>query len=218
MNLLVTAYLANGLVGDAPHLDGLLECIRARPEGMSHNTRRNGPCPPVGAIPIPLMRRSIAGHTVGCCSSPILSPLKWEGIEKFSKQFATDQAELLSPRERTSINAGVGVLKSYRLPLRVRMVDRICWFAVADRQELLHTLRRAVTSIGHKRAHGFGIVTKWEAEHVDEDWSWFADGVLMRPLPIAAVPEDTRGAVRDFGPCQPPYWHHSRFMEIVRPC
>lgn len=218
MNLLVTAHMANGFAGDPPHLDGLLECIRARPEGVSHNTTRSGDAPPVGAIPIPLLRRKVAGHVIGCCSSPILPPLKWEGVEKFSKQFATDQAELLAPRERTSHNSGVGVLKSYRLPLRVRLVDRICWFAVADRQELLHTLKRASVSLGHKRAHGFGIVTKWEAVQVEDDYSWFADGVLMRPLPVAAVRQDTRGAVRDFGPCQPPYWHPDRFMEIAKPC
>lgn len=219
--LKVTAHLSCAMAADPPHLDSLVECVLAAHQGLAHECDRSKPAPPVGCIAIPIRRKSIAGQSIACCSSPILSEVQHEGVEHFCKRLDVSLAESLHPQERRVIAMGNATYKAYRLPLRVRLVDRIVWFAEGDRKELLSVLRR-VQGLGKKRSYGYSRVHEWTVERIDDDWSWFADGpmgrVLMRPLPVAAVPSDIAGAMREWAACQPPYWHPDRIMEVMKPC
>lgn len=215
--LKVTAELSSMLAGDPPHLDSLLECELCWHQGMQHQADRRLPAPPVGAIGIPLRRQMAGGHLVAKCSSPILAPTTHDGTEHFSKRLAVEHAALLHPSERTVIATGNATYKSYRLPLRVRQVAAIVWFADGHRGDI-HAVLKRIKALGKKREYGYGRVHKWTVETIENDYSWFADGVLMRPLPATAISSQTLGGKKDFGACQTPYWHPDRYMEIVVPC
>lgn len=219
--LRVTAWMVSPIVGDPPHIDALLEFEMAQRHGVACKLRRDLPAPPESAIHIPMLRRRIGGRSVACCSSPIVD-LHRSSREHFTKRLAVEHTDLLSANERRVVATGNGTYKSYRLPIDLIVCRRVVWFCEADRRPLLKLLK-SVTAIGPKRSHGFGRIARWEADHVDGSFWWFADSptgrVLMRPLPDGDhLPADLTGYRRDFGACSPPYWHPDRYGEIVVPC
>lgn len=240
----VTCELAAPLAGDAPMLDALVEWVMSlhmssvmrTSNGHRHLVEPRGRGQPVsepGKIPIPICRSFVDGLPIPLCSSPILGPVYSDGVEHVGKSLALEQSHLLAAEERKIVSTTGGWTKSYRLPLRIRTVERIVWFAAVkscDRasqrrryvRELGKLLRR-VYSIGKKTADGYGRVSAWRVEEVAEDWSWFApsgDGpVLMRPLPAACrLPDGLRGFRPDFGAVTPPYWQRSFWRSSVLPC
>lgn len=233
--LLVTARLAGGLAGDrAPNLDSLLVWMLAihHPKGVpGYKVDRALPPPPQAEVPIPIARRTLAQQTPGGpvawevprCSDPILGCVAADHHEHFVKKIGVEHAGLLDPKSRTVVSTTNTWTKSYRLPLRKRTVDRVCWFAVGNRKGLLTVLRR-VRFLGKKVSCGHGLVAEWTVDRIDADYTWFApwDGrgtVLMRTLPIGDwLPADLTGYRRDFGGVVDPYWHPDRFGEIVVPC
>lgn len=219
--LKVTAWLASPLAGDPPMLCGLLQYEMAQREGKANKIRRDQPCPSMEDVHIPVLLRRFGNLSIPCCSSPILAP-EIECVEHFAKRLATEHAGLLAEDRRLKVAIGNSTFKSYRLPLRIRLVRRVVWFVVAKRRPVLKLLR-SVRSLGKKRSYGYGRVERWEAEPAAADWSVFAPcagkEVLMRPLPYGDwLPENLTGYRRDFGACQPPYWHPNRWCESVTPC
>jgi hypothetical protein len=154
-------------------------------------------------------------------------------VEHFARRFDADPS-LIAPEGRRVFQAGGGEFKGYRLPLRVRAVDRIAWFCVGrgDRNangrngggaKEIRRLLREVHAVGKKTGIGYGRVREWAVEPVGEDWSWFAPSdagpVLMRPMPAcAALPDGLQGFRRWFGAPVPPYWWRPNYCETVVPC
>ena len=229
-HLRITAYLSSPLAGEAPHLDSLLE-YALTPHLIGNGTiprehvQRSGPCYPEGTVPIPLARQWVAGRCVARCSSPIIAIPTSETVEYYAKRIGVENAGLLAPSERKIVTTTNSWTKSYRLPLRCRRVDRIAWFATGSRREVLRLLTREITAVGKKTSDGYGVVSKWVVDRVDEDWSWFAgigdgdDVALMRPLPAGDyLPQNLVGYREGFGACSAPYWHQSRYCPLVSPC
>ena len=215
--LKVTAVMCSSIAGDPPHLDSILEHEISCRRGMAKKINRAGPPPAAGTIPIPMLRRTIAGVPVACCSSPIFAAQS-DIQEKFGKQLSVEHAGLLNESKRRKVPVTGGAFKSFRLPLRVRSPARVVWFCFAKGRNLRKVLRD-VHSIGTKRSIGYGRVARWIVEPQDQDYSWFAGSVLMRPLPACdELPNELLGSRPDFGACCPPYWHPDRFMELVVPC
>lgn len=224
--LLVTARLASPLAGEAPRLDGLLEYLLSlhHPKGVpGYKIDRSRPAPPQGEIPIPLLRRDLGPWKVGCCSDPIYPADKVEYVEYINKRIAVEEAGTLHPAARTVVSTRNSWTKSYRLPLKVRRIDRVCWFALSHRRDLFKLLNRECRSIGKKISVGYGRIAGWEVERIGHDWTWFADSdqgpVLMATLPVGGwLPAGLLGFRKDFGAASPPYWHPDRYTEIVKPC
>jgi hypothetical protein len=230
VHFLVTCRLASPLAGSPPALDALLESAlslyhpKAEP---GYKIDRAGLCPPPGTVPIPLLRRGVRGHDgrlwpVAACSDPILPVAEAECVEHVAKRIGVEDAGLLSPAARVVVSTSNSWTKSYRLPLRVRRVECIRWFASGNRRETLKVLRR-IHAVGKKIADGYGRVAAWEVEEVAEDRSWFARSeaglVLMRTLPAGDyLPADLLGSRADFGAAVPPLWHPERYTEIITPC
>jgi len=219
--LKVTAYMQSPIAGELPFLDAILEYEMAQREGKAVKIRRWERMPEYGEIRIPVLRRRIGDVLVPCCSGPIAAS-STEYVERFGKRLSVERASLLADKSRTVVSMSSGYLKAYHLPLRIRNVSKIVWFAVAERKPVL-SLLKSVHSLGHNRGIGYGRVVRWEAERIEDDFSWFAPSsagfVLMRPLPLCAdLPSGLIGWRRDFGAVQPPMWHPDRYMERVVPC
>ena len=226
--LKVTCHLASPLAGDPPYLDAAIEwalCRRARAILASKNGHRHAGMNEYvpGTIPIPIARRRVSGypHLLPLCSNPIL-PASADVHEYVAKRVEVDVADV-RPRRLRKMDTQAGSCKSFRLPLRVRSVEKVVWFAVGNAKEIRYRLKRWIPSIGKKISIGYGRVARWEAESVEEDWSWFAPSpagpVLMRVLPAGiAVPADLVGYRRWMGSPVSPYWSAENFCEVLMPC
>lgn len=221
----------------APYLDAVLELEYAKiartimesSNGHRHQYHvqpRGMPVPVdgVGKLPIPIIRTEVNGLPIARCSSPICADALTDEAANYTTAFPLDKASHLLESERTKIMQSGGRFKSFRLPLRVRLIDRIVWFAAirTPPSELLRRLAR-VHSLGKKTSQGWGCVSGWSVDTIDADWSWYADSpdgpVLMRPLPADMDhPEGLIGARRSFGGVVAPYWQRDLWREMVEPC
>ncbi len=222
-NLKVTAMLSSPLAGDPPYLDAIVEYQMALLAGRCMAITRAQAAPIAGEIHLPMLRGVFGGvREIPRCSAPIMSA---ENVrhEHFAKRIAVEHADCLSDNQRLVVATGNSWTKAYRLPLKISNVDRIVWFIGGSTLKTLLSVLCRVESIGKKRSQGYGRVWKWEAEQIEEDWSWFAPSdhgtLLMRALPFCdSLPPELIGFKRDFGGCVPPLWHPDRYMEIVTPC
>jgi hypothetical protein len=227
--LRVTAHLCSPLAGDAPHLDALLVFMASRIHGKDaepgYKVDRSRPCPPTDHLPIAMPRLRVGPWNIARCTSPIVEPPSSEYVEYVAKRIGVEHSGLLAENERQVVTTTNGWTKSYRLPLRVRTVQRVVWLCVGDRRNMKKMLDD-IPAIGKKVAHGYGRVLKWEIDRIGDvphdRWPWWIDSeagpVLMRPMPVADGMPQFVGAKRDFGACVDPYWHRDRYGEIVIPC
>lgn len=222
--LRVVAHLASPLGGDAPHLDSLLVFTSARLVGKDaesgYKIDRRFPAP-TSLLPIPLLRTD----GIARCTSPILGEVTSDSVEHIGKRIGVEHAGILEPKGRSIVSTTSEWTKSYRLPLRVRLVEKIVWLCVGDRKGILKMLRH-IPAVGKKIADGYGRVERWECERAGDvphdRWPWWIYGetgpVLMRPLPLGFAPPGLLGARQGFGACNDPYWHRDRYCELVEPC
>lgn len=239
--LRVSAHLLSPLAGGgAPKLDSLLECAVSRLQGKPSDKdgwkiHEGTDWSTLAEVPIPLLRRDLGRvdpetgrpqWRVALCSDPILIDATSDGVDYINRRLDPANALAIDPAERKTISTSGGVYKSYRLPLRRRIVNRVDWFAAGDRKGVLKALKR-ITHIGVKPSVGYGEVDRWEAIAVDSDYSWFAPDLeagglmLMRTLPLGPwLPAGLSPSSynKDFmAPC-PPYWQSANRTEVVTPC
>jgi hypothetical protein len=221
--LKITAWLDAPLAGEIPMLDSIVEwSMSLHLDSICPGVKRAGPDEPVepGTIPIPIRRRRVGRFPVPLCSAGITPAPIIDTHEHFHMSMAGIRATETCDRRVLSVKSGQH--RSYRLPLRVRVVDRVCWYVVGRAKDLRRWLR-GVPAVGKKTAYGYGLVARWEVEPAGEDWSWFAPSpagpVLMRPLPAEVdLPDGLIGYRRWFGSPVPPYWQRNLYTEIVQPC
>jgi len=223
-NWKATAWLSSPLAGEPPYFDAILEGEMAFRLGAKHQKKltRDTSLSEITRVPIPLAKRTIADRDVYACSDPIIPTPSAEWADRTAKRLDTDLiALLLSPSERKSIGTTSGPYKQRYAPVRVRLIDRVCWFFRGDKHEVRRILK-TVYSIGQYRKIGYGIVRSWEYEEMGYDCSIFAndgtDRVLMKTIPHSSETNDIRGYRLGYGGVCPPYWHPENYMEIAVPC
>lgn len=142
----------------------------------------------------------------------------------YTSMFPLSKTEYLSESERTKIMQSGGRFKSFRLPLRMRMIERVVWFASLKEQlSDLRKLLKKVHHLGKKASQGHGVIAGWDVEPIDHDLSWYAPSnsgpVLMRTLPRDMDhPKGLIGYQASFGGCVGPYWQRDFWREIIEPC
>ena len=223
-NWKVTAWLSSPLAGEPPYLDAILGGEMALRLGAKHQKKltRDTPISEMTKVPIPLAKRTVGGHDVYACSDPIIPNVADEWVDYSSKRIDGDLiASLLAPEERKSIGVTSGPYKMRHAPIRVRLVDRVCWFFRGDKYEIRRILQ-TVYSVGQYRKIGYGMVRSWEYEEMEKDNSIFtedgSDRILMKTIPVGNELEGVQGYKRGFGGAFPPYWHPDNSMEIAIPC
>lgn len=210
----MTAHLASPLAEDVPKLDALLTWKAAHIIGWETIHRRSDPLP--ADVPLPLAWRKLAGINIWCCSDPIYR-VEHTWREFYNKRFEPRPEYVESSRLR-KINHATGPYKSLRKPMTIRRIPSVTWFALGQRKDLMRFLKQ-IPSIGALRKQGFGIISDWEVEEVEQDHSVESDGVLMRTVPLAFAESLTcRGWRKGYGACRPPYWHPGNYMEVAVPC
>ena len=128
---------------------------------------------------------------------------------------------LLAPQNRKSVLVASGPYKMRHVPLRIRLIDEIHWFIRCDKKNTKKLIKN-VHALGQKRNIGYGMVSSWEFEEVEEDNSIFGmcrgKPVLMKTIPNGPHMENVTGFVKEFRGVRPPLWHPENMMECCVPC
>ena len=126
--------------------------------------------------------------------------------KRLDAQLAEEYVDFCGRRGR--VNTTSATYKAYRMPLNIIMTPEVIWYAVGDRNEI-ESLLEEIPALGKKTSQGFGQVTEWVVEGIEEDWSLWKDGQLMRSIPD---PEgDSEWGVR------PPYWFPPNIVRCRMP-
>lgn len=186
--LTVTAHLVAGYSASdpwSPALDGILAWAWMR----RHHPERLAEGVAIGAADIlplddlPLARDHADGLWWYLCSSPRVDAAA-RIRRHYHRRFDDDIAGRRLDDAVAKVPSAAGPYKGSRLQETVIMTDRIVWHAVGHPFGI-HTLLRAVPSIGRGVARGLGRVRGWSVE----DAGSRGDHDLRRPLPERVAAE-----------------------------
>ena len=122
--------------------------------------------------------------------------LLFEEIDRIRKRWDVGEIGYIDwGKRKAKIDTSQGAEKSYDLPLPKRGLERIDWWCVGDKDELVRLLS-FVTHLGKKRRC---VVSRWEINESPQDWHLYREGVLMRPIPMSEVREGIAFTIRNWG-------------------
>lgn len=201
MSLLrVTAHMASPLAGAQHdlHLDGVLLAASPGIRGDKAPITRSTPLAEILYPPVPIATIRARGHWVYACSG--LEHDGRPGLERLTKR--RDPTDTESLAANYSARSGPG--RNYCLPIPTIETPTCSWLVIGRRRGILELLRY-VKQLGSIRRQGYGVVTRWTAEHEERDpvEVLVRDGRARRYMPA----EWTAGADWTRGPTRPPYWH-----------
>lgn len=165
---------------------------------------------------LPLEKREMAGEWYWASSFAIYQS-EGEFIDHWHKRFDKEFEQFLGGT-KTTFYPQTGRFRSYRMPLPGELTKRAVWYCYGDMTATLGLLiEAAITHIGKKRSQGRGLIKRWQAKEIEEDYSEVGpDGELMRSMlmPPKGLREET--VVRRYG-IRPPYWHVDNIFNCIVP-
>lgn len=130
----------------------------------------------------------------------------------WNKRIDDRYIQFMQPRK---VDRQRGVYRAYHMPLFCRSALYVRWYCVGDKSEIEMLLSTA-KFIGKKTAQGYGSVIRWEVIVIDQDYSVWKDGKLMRAIPIADKPSGFVGRITTYG-IRPSYWYKNNWRMVVLP-
>lgn len=130
-------------------------------------------------------------------------------IEYYNKRpdfFASDKLDYLD-EDKGVISDSAGVYRAYRKPQLIRTVKNgiISFYAIGHKNEVQELLDLMI-GVGKKTAIGFGFVSKWEVEEIENDYTTEHPKYgLMRPIEVEEATHKYFYPVMMYG-VKPPYW------------
>lgn len=106
-----------------------------------------------------------------------------------------------------------GRYKAYHMPLPTLVCDKVVWFAYGDATQIADLLC-PIMALGKKRVQGNGHVLRWEIEPIQNDYSEWKDGHLMRPIPGSLAQSITPLDIQYIA-FRAPQWHSANQMMCV---
>lgn len=122
------------------------------------------------------------------------------------KRFTDKETYKLSKRQQKGrIKTNQGHFKDFMINLPILITDNITFYCNGDKKELNRLLNH-LTSIGKKTSIGGGRINKIIISETSEDYSFFKDGKIMRPIPTKMKIPIFEGMIFQQQPYKPPYW------------
>lgn len=113
-----------------------------------------------------------------------------EFVTAYSKRWnsAFDRAVSFKGKGRAEIDTARGFFKAYRNPLVYHVMPEIVFYAAGDKAEIERLLQN-IAYLGKKSSQGYGEVSEWIVEVIDDDKSIFDGEKLMRMVPCVSYVE-----------------------------
>lgn len=138
-----------------------------------------------------------------------------ESVTSWSKRWddKNDDIVKFNGKGKERVDIGAGFYKNYHMPLVLKSYKTITFYVRGDLEEVKRLLENYIFYLGKKGSQGFGQIRKWEFAEIDEDWSIWKDGKLMRPIPVVECKEEIERMIEQQKPVNmrrhpivPPYW------------
>lgn len=223
-NLKVQAFFNSPLNGELSHLDSIIEqkLFLTFPKQHGKKPLKTSDLSELKKnVSIPIEKVEIGGKKIYCCSDPIPDFVLSEWIEYQNKKIDTSHlALLIRKQDRKCMNYTSGAYKMVHNPLHIRLFNSVTWFVRGDLDKLKEILSE-VKSMGENRSIGYGIISEWKFEEIQNDYSIFADfedkKILMKTIPFIED-EKIAGCRVAYGAVDSPRWHPDNYIKVLKPC
>ena len=133
------------------------------------------------------------------------------------KRFTDKETHKLTHRQQKGrIKINQGHFKDFMINLPIIITDTITFYCNGDKKELERLLSH-LTSIGKKTSIGGGRIRNITITETNEDYSFFKDNCIMRPIPATMDVPVFEGMIFQQQPYKPPYWNKNNVCMCIVP-
>ena len=133
------------------------------------------------------------------------------------KRFTDKETHKLTHRQQKGrIKTNQGHFKDFMINLPIIITDTITFYCNGDKEELERLLSH-LTSIGKKTSIGGGRIRNITITETNEDYSFFKDNCIMRPIPATMDVPVFEGMIFQQQPYKPPYWDKNNVCMCIVP-
>ena len=133
------------------------------------------------------------------------------------KRFTDKETHKLTHRQQKGrIKTNQGHFKDFMINLPIIITDTITFYCNGDKKEL-EILLSHLTSIGKKTSIGGGRIRNITITETNEDYSFFKDNCIMRPIPATMDVPVFEGMIFQQQPYKPPYWDKNNVCMCIVP-
>ena len=133
------------------------------------------------------------------------------------KRFTDKETHKLTHRQQKGrIKTNQGHFKDFMINLPIIITDTITFYCNGDKKELARLLSH-LTSIGKKTSIGSGRIRNITITETNEDYSFFKENHIMRPIPATMDVPVFEGMIFQQQPYKPPYWDKNNVCMCIVP-
>lgn len=126
--------------------------------------------------------------------------------DKLYKRFTDKQTyKLTRKQQKGKIKINQGHYKDFLINMPMLITDNITFYANGNKKEIKKLLSH-LTNLGKKTSIGGGQITNIKITETNEDYSFFKDNNVMRPIPVKMKLPIIEGMRFEKQPYKPPYW------------
>lgn len=156
----------------------------------------------ISGLDIPLKKtRDIYHSSIG-----IFRDIQLLKTDKIYKRFTDKETYHLTPRhQKGRIHINRGHYKDFIINMPMLITDKVTFYCNGDKKEIKRLLSH-LRNIGKKTSIGGGKITNIKITETPEDYSFFKDNNIMRPIPADMNIPLTEGMTFAKATYKPPYW------------
>ena len=133
------------------------------------------------------------------------------------KRFTDKETHKLTRKQQKGrIKTNQGHFKDFMINLPILITNKITFYCNGDKEEITRLLSY-LTNIGKKTSIGSGKIRKITVNSINEDYSFFKNEKIMRPIPATLDVPVVPGMVFEQQPYKPPYWDKNNVCMCIVP-
>lgn len=163
-------------------------------------------------LDLPLQKTSDVYHSsVGIYINPRLYR------DTIYKRFTDKETyHLTRKQQKGRVKINQGHFKDFMINLPILLTSKIIFYCNGDKEEI-ERLLGYLTNIGKKTSIGGGKVRKVHVNETSEDYSFFKEDKVMRPIPATMDIPIAQGMRFEQQPYKPPYWDKNNVTMCIVP-
>lgn len=167
---------------------------------------------PVDELALPLKKTDDVYHSsVGLFDKAILKK------NTIYKRFTDKETfHLTKKQQKGRIKTNQGHFKDFMIDLPLLLTNKVTFYCNGDKKELKRLLKH-LKAIGKKTDIGGGRIKKTNITGTPEDYSFFKDNKIMRPIPTNMKIPIFEGMKIQRQPYKPPYWNKENMVMCFVP-
>ena len=193
--------------------DGIISYLCLRDYlGEDYYTLPSDKVLPIDKLALPLKKTKDVYHaSVSIFKDPILKK------DTIYKRFTDKQTHHLTEKQQKGkIQTNRGHFKDFMINLPLLLTNKVLFYCNGDKKALKYLLKH-LRGIGKKISIGGGRIRNIKVDSIDEDYSFYRDGEIMRPIPTKMKIPLVEGMKLQMEPYKPPYWNKANITMCYVP-